>query len=367
MRIALVAPDIPDYAIEYARILAETCDVLLQIPVEFRRADAFPPSSRLKIDWMPWPRQRSVITVFFIWKLARRIRRWRPDVIHCLDGNNIWLSLLAMLVKPAPFVTTIHDIHVHPGDSDTNKVPRAFVKALVKRSAAIIVHGEKLKADAANALPIPLDRIFVFPHPPLRRYVGIAKQNGFKKPSNHAFRVLFFGRIYEYKGLQYLIEAAPLVHDKIPQAKFVIAGRGEDLTKYGALSSDYFDVQNRFIPDVDAARMFTEADLLVLPYIEGSQSGVLMIALCFNLPVVATDIGEIANVVRKKKMGIIVPTHNSAALAAAIIEMAAKPMLRNSYRSAMNEALQQDFSAGSLSLRARDIYRLVLRTSVGPK
>lgn len=369
MRIALVAPDIPDYAIEYARTLAEICDVLLLIPIKFQRTGDSLPPSRLEIDWMPWPRQRSVTNVSFMWKLAKRIRRWHPNVIHCLDGNHIWLSLLAMLVKPVPFVTTIHDIHVHPGDLNTQRVPRALVKALVKRSAAIIVHGESLKVDAANELPITLDRIFVFPLPPFRRYFEIAKQNGLKRPNDGAFRVLFFGRIYEYKGLRYLIEAAPLVHDKIPHAKFTIAGRGEDFAKYRALISDYaliadyVDVQNRFIPDLDAARMFVEADVLVLPYIEASQSGVLMIGVCFNLPVITTESGEVAQVVRENNLGIIVPARNSAALASAIIEMATNAALRDRYSSAISLAMQQQFSSSFLSLRANEIYQLVISAS----
>jgi hypothetical protein len=87
MRVALIAPEIPDYALEYARILAERFDVLLVIPAQFHKAD-YVGSNRLDIRWTPWPRQRSVSNIWFMARMSRQIRHWRPDVVHCLDANH---------------------------------------------------------------------------------------------------------------------------------------------------------------------------------------------------------------------------------------------------------------------------------------
>src|SRR4051812_2244873 len=124
MRVVLVAPEIPDYALEYARILAETCDVVLFIPNKFRQTGLRQPR-RLEIRWIPWPRQRSLGNLPAMATLSREIQRLRPDVVHCLDGNNVWLNLLVLLLRSIPVVTTIHDIYVHPGDQSTGRVPRS--------------------------------------------------------------------------------------------------------------------------------------------------------------------------------------------------------------------------------------------------
>ena len=138
------------------------------------------------------------------------------------------------------------------------------------------------------------------------------------------FRILFFGRIHEYKGLRYLIEAAPEIFRSVDHAKLIIAGRGDDFSSYRAMISDpsRFEIHNRFIEEAETVRMFAEADVLVLPYSEASQSGVLLVALCFGSPVVATDVGEMAEVVRSAQMGIVVPPRDVPALASAVVAMA---------------------------------------------
>ncbi len=357
MRIALIAPEIPDYALEYARIIAEAYDVLLIIPDKFRPSDAFPSTPRLDIAWVEWPRQRNPINVWFMWKISRRLRQWRPDVVHCLDGNYLWLVTLAGFLKPIPFITTIHDVEVHPGDSGTRLVPRKLVKALTHLSAAVIVHGEKLRSDAMRAFSLGEDRVFAFPHPPIRHYAELALGSGYKKPDDGAFRILFFGRIHEYKGLRYLIEAAPEIFRSVDHAKLIIAGQGDDFSSYRAMISDpsRFEIHNRFIEEAETARMFAEADVLVLPYSEASQSGVLLVALCFGLPVVATDVGEMAEVVRSAQMGIVVPPRDVPALASAVVAMATDGKLRDSCKAVMQTASGKS-SRGMISPRAQLIF-----------
>jgi glycosyltransferase involved in cell wall biosynthesis len=362
MRVALVAPEIPDYALEYARVIAETCDVILFIPDKFRQTDASH-SPRLEIRWTPWPRQRSLKNLWLMIKISREIGRWRPDIVHCLDGNYVWLNLLALALRRLPLVTTIHDVRVHPGDGNSQRVPRIFVSTLVKRSTAIIVHGETLRSDAAAELPIDSTRILVFPHPPLVRYSTLANQAGFFKPDDNLFRILFFGRIHEYKGLRYLIEAAPAIRQKLPNARFVIAGKGDNFSDYEKMIADpsCFELHNYFVTEKDAARMFTDADLLVLPYIEASQSGVLLIALTFALPVIATDVGEMGRIVRSNQMGSVIPPRDQSALASAIIEAASNEKYMDACRNNMRHMMSGDLSRHALSLRALQMYDDVLR------
>ena len=168
----------------------------------------------------------------FVQKLARDIRKSRPDIVHILTESNIWMNLLLLLVGTRPVLTTVHDVQFHPGDESSRRIPRTLINMLIQRSDAIIVHGDDMRNAAQDDLGVPSEKCFVFPHLPLDRPHRVASRYGYSKPHDGIFRVLFFGRMYKYKGLRYLIEAAPLVKEKIPNARFVIAGSGVDLDNH---------------------------------------------------------------------------------------------------------------------------------------
>ena len=209
------------------------------------------------------------------------------------------------------------------------------------------------------------ERSFSFPHPPLNYYRTLASRNGFLRPEDRTIRVLFFGRIYEYKGLRYLVEAAPIVHRAVPDARFIVAGAGTDFERYRTEieALPYFESYNRYIPAEEGARLFAEADILVLPYIEASQSGVLMIALPFGLPVVATDVGEIGATVKAQERAPCSPK-DSQALAAALIQLAKDKDLRNQLSDNAMRAMEAEFSNIVLSRRLTSIYKEVLKAHI---
>jgi glycosyltransferase involved in cell wall biosynthesis len=363
MRIALIAPGIPDYSLEFAQIVSRSANTLLciadkNLPSEWPRAH-----SRLEIERALWPRQRyPIANIRFLLHLARRIRTWKPDVVHLLMEDNVWTNLLPFLLRSVPFVTTVHDVELHPGDTATAKVPRHSITALVKRSTAIVVHGRNLRAHAARLWPEKAGRCFVFPHPPLRFYKEIADQIAEPKRDDGVFRLLFFGRIYDYKGVRYLLEAARSVQEVSScNLDLVIAGGGRGFAAYRHLASDLrcLRVYDEYIPAQMAARLFAGADAVVLPYIEGSQSGVLMLAMAFRLPVISTDAGEIGDTVRETGMGMVVPPRDSASLAAAIVRLASDPELRARFSSNAERALKGRYSIPSLADMATQIYSAV--------
>jgi glycosyltransferase involved in cell wall biosynthesis len=360
MRVVLVAPEIPDYSVEFSHIVAQRCEVLLLIPEKLSVAVESTP--RLRIDRLKWPRQRDFRNIAFLCALSRQIREWNPDVVHFLNESNIWLALLIPMLGNIPAVTTVHDIRIHPGDWSSARVPRFLTKILIRRSNAIIVHGETLRSEAIRELPVSADKVFVVPHPPLKNYLGIAKKENFRKPRDGKFRVLFFGRIHRYKGLRYLLDAAISAHHAVPNIEVLIAGSGDDLSyeleQLGKPS--FLKIDNRFVPARDVARFLSEADLVVLPYIEASQSGVLMLAMAFGLPVVATEVGEIPTVVRSVGMGLVVPPRNGPALASAITRLARDPDMLHKYSKAAADAVNGEYSDNALCNRIIFTYENVL-------
>ena len=365
MRVALLAPEIPDYCFEIAEILAKSCDVLLCISDKHFTTERPRHRPGLQVAWLPWPRQREVRNAVFISRLLQKVKKWNPDIIHILNETNVWLNIFVALVKCAPVITTVHDVQLHPGDTMTGRVPQFFPNLLAKQSDAIIVHGDRLRDDAIGTLSIARERVFVAPHPPLSYFFDLAKKENFTTPEDNVFRVLFFGRIQEYKGLRYLLEATSLLRSKIPNVRIVIAGSGDDISTYQPYIDDpsIIEVHNRFISETETARLFSAADVLALPYVEASQSGVLMIAVPFGLPVVATEVGEISAVVSSLGIGLTVPPRDSPLLASRISELATSANLRKQCSENAAKAMAGVYSIKTLSTQLMSIYRAVIATA----
>jgi len=175
--------------------------------------------------------------------------------------------------------------------------------------------------------------------------------------------ILFFGRIYEYKGLEYLIKAEPMITDKIPNCKIVIAGTGENFGEYNILIGNRrqnFIIHNYRISYKEGAELFKQCSVVVLPYVEASQSGVAPTALGFKKPVIATKVGSIAEVVDDGKTGLIVPPQDPRALAEAIIKLLNNDKLRKKMGENGFIKLKKDFDWDPISKRTIDIYKSVL-------
>ena len=187
---------------------------------------------------------------------------------------------------------------------------------------------------------VPDFQVEVIPHGEFSIYKNFLKRNVFVNENE----ILFFGRIYKYKGLEYLIRSEPLISKEIPDLKITIAGRGENFKKYLKLiiNKDKFTIMNRYISNEETAELFQRCKIVVLPYTGASQSGVVPIAYAFNKPVVATSVGSLGEVVYDGATGFLVPPRDCKALADAVVKILKdkelyKNMSLNAHDKALNE------------------------------
>jgi glycosyltransferase involved in cell wall biosynthesis len=353
---------------EYARTISGAVDVLLLIPDRYQPSAEGMDTTGVPVEWLPWPRQREILpSISFMRRLAARVREWQPDVVHILMNGHVWTTALLGLFRPIPVITTVHDVSLHLGDTSARRVPNLFFDRGVRQSDAIIVHGSTLREEAMAKWSLHPERCFVLPHIPLWRYREIAAAEGFHRKSDSAFRILFFGRICEYKGLRYLLSAIEKIERGSKAVKLVIAGAGELSSVRDILSRvSAVEVHNEFVSSREAARLFAEADVLALPYVEASQSGVLMIAMTFGLPVVATDVGEIGETVSRTGMGLLVPPRDSLRLAEALDRVREDVELRHSLAANALTALGTSYSKETLASGARLIYEEVRELARSP-
>lgn len=137
--------------------------------------------------------------------------------------------------------------------------------------------------------------------------------------------ILFFGFIREYKGLHILLKAMPFVLEKM-DVKLLVAGEFyDDSKKYFDLIKN-LNIENavfvfdEYIPNEDVGLYYSASDVVVLPYISATQSGIVQIAYNYDKPVITTNVGGLPEVVEEKMTGYIVPAENPELLARAIIE-----------------------------------------------
>jgi glycosyltransferase involved in cell wall biosynthesis len=232
------------------------------------------------------------------------LRRIRADVLHVQ-----WMpapELDAYLFRPhLPSVFTAHDLLPRRTAHRADLWRRIF-----DRFDRIVVHSEN-GAETLAELGVDRERLRVIPHPvfpsdPERRDDGRT--------------VLAFGMIRPYKGLGDAIEAVREAGD----ARLLVAGDALEPVEPYQAAANGLEVEWRlgYLPQPEIARAFGEATVAVFPYRpELDQSGALLQALGAGVPVVAYDVGGIAEPVRRFEAGRVVPAGDVTGLAAAVHEL----------------------------------------------
>ena len=257
-----------------------------------------------------------LLNPFNAWRIWSQILLTRPDVIHIINGEGYPWTILWVLVfgrkMQSKMLMTIHDVNPHPG-SFIDALNGMLRKLIYKKTWLQVHTCEAMKQ--LEAMGAVKSRILLAPHGDfsyrfLRHKRDIVKAAGTR-------RVLLFGRIEAYKGLEVLVRAASML-DKAFQ--FTVAGPGKIdehmLARMKSTRRD-FTIHNRFLPDAEVAGLFQQADVCVLPYIQATQSSVHLIAAAFDVPVVASDTGSFSSEVPLLK-GILVPVGDAEALARGI-------------------------------------------------
>jgi glycosyltransferase involved in cell wall biosynthesis len=219
----------------------------------------------------------------------------------------------------------------------------------------LIVHGRQQAELLRAAYGTPDARINVVPLGVPAAFRSMASEHvGRPEPRT----VLFFGRLRAYKGLEVLLQAVPEVAARIPDLRVVVAGEGSYpiVQQAAAEHPERYTVINRFIPAAEVASLFQRAGVVVLPYVEATQSGVVPLAYLFGRPVVATRVGSIPEVVDDGSTGYLVPPGDPGALASAMIRLLEDDERREAMGRAAAAKAERDLSWGAIAARTTAVY-----------
>src|SRR3954463_10672342 len=204
------------------------------------------------------------------------------DVVHFQ-----WLSIQALdarlLPRVHPRVLTAHD--VLPREPRPGQL--AGQRALYERMDAIVVHSEHGAGRLRDELGLEAARVHVIPHGALTG-LDVPGDAPFARPAEKPV-VLCFGLLRPYKGVDVLLEAW---RRAAVDAELWIIGMPRMDTSF--IHGPGVRTALRFVTGAELAGAFRAADLVVLPYREIDQSGVLFTALAFGKPILATSVGGFA-------------------------------------------------------------------------
>ncbi|MGB9742277.1 MAG: glycosyltransferase family 4 protein [candidate division WOR-3 bacterium] len=183
--------------------------------------------------------------------------------------------------------------------------------------------------------------------------------------------ILFVGRLVERKGVRYLIEAAKKLTPNYPVV-IDIVGTGPELPKLKKLTAELgLDGVVRFHGQISSAELqshYARADIFVLPAVIDSKGdteglGVVLIeALTFQKPVVASAVGGITDIIHHEKTGLAVPPADSQALARAIARLLDEPELARTLAHQGYLHIQQNYSWQAIINRLIQLYQELAQT-----
>lgn len=245
------------------------------------------PEIELALDpFLPWTWQR----------VARELRQMRPDLVCINWWTPFWAVPLGFLIRACegaglPTVVIAHNVFAH----EEFPLSRLISRLILRQGTRFLLHSAreeaKLRQLLRNKAEIVLRPLPPFSHATpssgynLREALGLSPDDKL---------LLFFGLIRPYKGLSVLIEALGILGTKNIRPKLVIAGEfwepvrpyRDEIARQG-LESQVFILEG-YVPDDRIGALFERSDILVAPYLRGTQSGSVALAQSYGLPIVAS-------------------------------------------------------------------------------
>src|SRR3989441_4073237 len=248
----------------------------------------------------------------------RRVKSFSPDGVIFQWWQPFFGLMIGTLVrlfhkKGLRCIVECHNVFPH----ESTPLDRLLLKFALRPADAFITHSREEEADLLQL--VPGKRITVASLPTPSEFFG---------GTNHARdgrTILFFGKVRKYKGLDVLLAAMPKVLSRIDCNLLIVGEFYDSIHKYERLIrehqiEDNVHLENRYVPNEEVPGIFERADVLVLPYLSATQSGVARIALSNGLPVIASRTGGLSEAVIENVTGLLFAPGDSNALACQIVD-----------------------------------------------
>lgn len=301
---------------------------------------------------------------------ALKLHAEKPiDLVHVHD----WLSADAGWVLKSlgiPMLCTIHATEfgrnhgIHSADSDYINTTEW---RLCYESGAVIVNSAHMFREVTGHFHVPAEKVSIIPNgiDPDRLTttadIGELRQ---KHGVGDGPVMLFVGRIVAEKGIQVMLDAAPTVLAKYPNAKFIIAGKGyydEHLKGQAqsmgiAESVKFFGMAN----DQDLKELYGIANVCVVPSLYEPFGIVALEAMAARVPLVSSDSGGLMDINEHMKVGVTTFAGDRDSLAWGILQVLDNPALAEELKAAARAKVLEQFTWTNIALRSQALYEKVI-------
>jgi len=283
----------------------------------------------------------------FLWKIIMV----RADIIHVANFHP-WILLL-YFVRPLFQFKIWYACHDNPFRPKEDHPPAMdmFERFFARRADAVITYSLFIQKEIH---PYVSKKVFVLPLiVPEYAYGALEKDGKFLLE----LRLLFFGRIEPYKGVDTLVDAYEILRNEKVPVSLVVAGRGSISAvlkeKMAVLG---IRVYNSWISDSDLVSLLKHTDVVVTPYKTATQSEAALLALGYGIPVIATNVGSIPDYVHDGVNGFVVDPNKPSELALRIQWLAEdrKKLENMSKKSAI---IRERFSPKRVAQMAINMYQ----------
>jgi glycosyltransferase involved in cell wall biosynthesis len=277
------------------------------------------------VPWSPWS----------WWRTARDLQRAGPRAVVL----KYWIPFFAPGFCAVTWLLRRHGkirvIYILDNVIPHEKYPCGLLltRLALRQGHGFVAQSEQVRRDLFSVLPgTDPQAVVTTPHPvydfgvPGRPRRSQAEARAALGLPADVRLVLYFGFIKPYKGVVHLIDAAPRLRERYGAGiRVMVVGDiyGERESYFERVRergvADVLQILDGFVPDETVEDYFLACDLVVLPYVSATQSGIVQIAYNYCKPVVTTNVGGLPEVVRDGETGFVVPPEDPAALAAAVV------------------------------------------------
>ncbi len=264
----------------------------------------FSEENGFSVHRIAWPKIRFIGTVTFWAKICLKIRTIKPDVFH---AQSLLCGIPAVVAKKLlkiPYVVWGQGSDIYLPDRFT----RITSKPILQNADAVLALTEDMKQKMQEIH----DRdISVVPNGiDLERF---EISSGDKKEGN-AKTIIFVGRLHPVKGVRYLIEAMAIIHQQMPDVKLVIVGDGAERSRMeelvGRLNLNDCIQFTGQVPQESIPRLIHQADVFALSSLSEGLPVVILEGMAAGLPIVATNVGGIPDIIKEGVNGYLVSVKN---------------------------------------------------------
>lgn len=306
----------------------------------------------------PYNKRSDPRNLTLIYKVIKFINENHFDIIHGDEIFSFYECLYYIYHKK--LVMTIHDPFPHSGEKSLKK---SFFRKLAFRfsSKLILLNKEQVQQFAQkyniNKKKIYINQLGVYDVIHTFQNTEPVLSEG---KNNNALNILFLGRISPYKGIEFLCQAMNKVKKEIPTAQLTIAGKGNLYFDFTPYKCSYILLKNEYISLQEMYTLLANSHIVVCPYTDATQSGVIMTAYSMLKPIIATNVGGLPEMCPDGVMGYIVPPRNSDLLADAIIKILRDPAKLASFANNIKkEYFEGDSSWISIAKKYIECYKTI--------